>query len=392
MEAGPLRLDLFHRDAAYQGRWLSLHPREFALLWRLAETPGRTVSQQALLADVWRLTIEPGTNRVAVHVARLRRKLAAVGLEAMIATDGAGYRFDPMRPSICGLDSARAMRDDDRNVIEERARMATQADERRVETELGEDGVMHVRLNRPDKMNALDPEMFEAIIAAGEALMERKDVRVVVLSGEGRSFCAGLDTASFARTPDPDEPKITARTHGDSNKYQQVAMVWRKLPMPVIAALHGVCFGGGMQIASGADIRVAAPDTRMAIMEMKWGLVPDMGGYHLWRGLVRDDVLRELVYTNREFSGEEAQALGLATFVADDPLARAKEIAATIAQRNPDAVRAAKRLSNRMHEDAGEDLLMAESVEQAGVIRQPNQVEAVMAAMAKRKPDFGDAS
>ena len=168
--------------------------------------------------------------------------------------------------------------------------------------------------------------------------------------------------------------------------------MWRKLPMPVIAAVHGVCFGGGMQIASGADIRVVAPDARMAIMEMKWGLVPDMGGYQLWRGLVRDDVLRELVYTNREFSGEEAQVLGLATHVTDDPLAKAKEIAATIAQRNPDAVRAAKRLHNRMHDETGEDMLMAESVEQAGVIRQPNQIEAVMAGMAKRAPNFTDAA
>ena len=391
IEAGPLRLDLFYRDAALDGRWLALHPREFALLWRLAETPGHTVSQRTLLADVWRTTITPDTNRIAVHVARLRRKLATVGLDRLIATDPPGYRLDAPCPS-GRLDTAPAIRDDGQNRIEESASMATEAQQRRVESELGEDGVMHVRLNRPDKMNALDPEMFRAIIAAGEALMERKDVRVVVLSGEGRSFCAGLDTASFARTPDPAEPKLTDRTHGDSNSYQQVATVWRKLPVPVIAALHGVCFGGGMQIASGADIRVAAPDTRMAIMEMKWGLVPDMGGYQLWRGLVRDDVLRELVYTNREFSGEEAQALGLATFVADDPLARAKEIAATIAQRNPDAVRAAKRLSNRMHDATGEDLLLAESEEQAGIIRQPNQVEAVMAGMAKRAPNFTDAA
>ncbi|GAB5349196.1 crotonase/enoyl-CoA hydratase family protein [Alteriqipengyuania sp. 357] len=391
IEAGPLRLDLFHRDAAVEGRWLALHPREFALLWRLAETPGRTVSQRTLLFDVWRLTFEPGTNRIAVHVARLRRKLAPMGLDGLIATDGPGYRLDPAGES-GRLDSAPTIRNDGQNRIEESASMATEAQEKRVESELGEDGVMHVRLNRPDKMNALDPEMFRAIIAAGEALMERKDVRVVVLSGEGRSFCAGLDTSSFARTPDPDEPKLTDRTYGDSNGYQQVATVWRKLPVPVIAALHGVCFGGGMQIASGADIRVAAPDTRMAIMEMKWGLVPDMGGYQLWRGLVRDDVLRELVYTNREFSGEEAQTLGLATFVADDPLAKAKEIAATIAQRNPDAVRAAKRLSNRMHDATGEDLLLAESQEQARIIRQPNQVEAVMAGMAKRTPNFTDAS
>ncbi len=382
IDAGPLRLDLFHRDAHLGGRWLALHPREFALLWRLAETPDRTVSQRTLLAEVWRLPFEPGTNRVAVHVARLRRKLENFGLAALVATDGPGYR----------LDSAATLRDEGAYLIEEERAMATQVEEQRVESDLGEDGVMHVRLNRPDKMNALDPEMFAAIIAAGEALMDRKDVRVVVLSGEGRSFCAGLDTSSFARTPDASEAKLTDRTHGDSNKFQQVATIWRKLPMPVIAAVHGVCFGGGMQIASGADIRVAAPDTRMAIMEMKWGLVPDMGGYQLWRGLVRDDVLRELVYTNREFSGEEAQALGLATHVSDDPLAKAMEIARTIAQRNPDAVRAAKRLHNRMHDESGEDLLMAESVEQAGVIRQPNQIEAVMAGMAKRVPNFTDAA
>ena len=381
MEAGPLRLDLFHRDAHVRDRWLALHPREFALLWRLAETPDATVSQRALLQDVWRLPFEPGTNRVAVHVARLRRKLETVGLSAMIATDGAGYRLDSAAPLRNEL-SERIQTNEER----ESASMASQVEEQRVAVEIGEDGVAHVRLNRADKMNALDPAMFEAIIAAG------KDVRVVVLSGEGRSFCAGLDTSSFARTPDPDEPKLTDRTHGDSNKFQQVATVWRKLPMPVIAAVHGVCFGGGMQIASGADIRVVAPDARMAIMEMKWGLVPDMGGYQLWRGLVRDDVLRELVYTNREFSGEEAQVLGLATHVTDDPLAKAKEIAATIAQRNPDAVRAAKRLHNRMHDETGEDMLMAESVEQAGVIRQPNQIEAVMAGMAKRAPNFTDAA
>ena len=387
MEAGPLRLDLFHRDARVRDRWLALHPREFALLWRLAETPGHTVSQRALLEDVWRLSFEPGTNRVAVHVARLRRKLAPVGLDAMIATDGAGYRLDSAAP-LRNEPSERIQT----NEIRESGSMASQVEEQRVAVEIGEDGVAHVRLNRADKMNALDPAMFEAIIAAGESLMERKDVRVVVLSGEGRSFCAGLDTSSFARTPDPDEPKLTDRTHGDSNKFQQVATVWRKLPMAVIAAVHGVCFGGGMQIASGADIRVVAPDARMAIMEMKWGLVPDMGGYQLWRGLVRDDVLRELVYTNREFSGEEAQVLGLATHVSDDPLAKAKEIAATIAQRNPDAVRAAKRLHNRMQDETGEDMLMAESVEQAGVIRQPNQIEAVMAGMAKRAPNFTDAA
>jgi enoyl-CoA hydratase/carnithine racemase len=167
-------------------------------------------------------------------------------------------------------------------------------------------------------------------------------------------------------------------------------MLWRKLPMPVIAAVHGVCFGGGLQIASGADIRVIAPDARLAVMEMKWGLIPDMGGYALWRGMVREDMLRELTYTNREFSGAEALGLGFATFVDENPHARAMAIAREIADRNPDAMREAKALFNEytdMDEDA---ILMAESVRQAKVIRKPNQIEAVMAGMQKRAATFID--
>jgi enoyl-CoA hydratase/carnithine racemase len=167
-------------------------------------------------------------------------------------------------------------------------------------------------------------------------------------------------------------------------------MLWRKLPMPVIAAVHGVCFGGGLQIASGADIRVVAPDARLAVMEMKWGLIPDMGGYALWRGMVREDVLRELTYTNREFSGAEALSIGFATFVDENPHARAIAIAREIADRNPHAMREAKALFNEyadMDEDA---ILMAESVRQARVIRTPNQIEAVMAGMQKRAGVFAD--
>lgn len=260
----------------------------------------------------------------------------------------------------------------------------------RVSVTLGENGVAQVRLTRPDKMNALDPEMFARIIEAGQYLHDLKGLRAVVLSGEGRAFCAGLDLSNFARTPAPDEPGITERTHGNANKFQQVAMQWRKLPVPVIAAIHGVCFGGGLQIASGADIRVAAPDTRLAIMEMKWGLVPDMGGYALWRGLVRDDVLRELVYTNREFSGEQAKEYGLATHVDTDPLARATAIASEIANRNPHAIRAAKRLHAAMVERPTDAILMDESIEQHAVMRTPNQVEAVMAGMEKRPARYAD--
>ncbi len=261
----------------------------------------------------------------------------------------------------------------------------------RVSIDLGEDGVAQVRLTRPDKMNALDPEMFERIIAAGSALHHMQGLRAVVLSGEGASFCAGLDTSTFGQQKDEDAPSLTERTYGDSNKFQQVATQWRKLPVPVICAIQGVCFGGGMQIASGADIRVAAPDARMAIMELKWGLVPDMGGYALWRGLVRDDVLRELIYTNRQFSGREAQEYGLATFVDSDPQTRATAIATEIAARNPHAIRAAKRLSNAMADHGNDELLMAESREQHAIMRTENQIEAVMAGMAKRAPVFKDA-
>ena len=264
------------------------------------------------------------------------------------------------------------------------------APENRVTIDLADNGVAQVRFNRPEKMNALDPAQFEAIIAAGEEVRAMKGLRAVVLAGEGRAFCAGLDVSSFTATPDGSRKPLTERTHGNANTFQEVAMTWRKCPVPVIAAIHGVCFGGGLQIASGADIRVVHPATRMAIMEMKWGLVPDMGGYHLWRGNVRDDRLRELVYTNREFSGEEAKEYGLATFVSEDPLGKANDIANEIANRNPEAIRAAKRLSDAMHDQPGDDLLMAESVEQAGVMRKPNQIEAVMAGMQKRVANFTD--
>lgn len=260
----------------------------------------------------------------------------------------------------------------------------------RVSIELGNDGVAQVRFTRADKMNALDDEMFERILEAGQELHTMKGVRAVVLSGEGRAFCAGLDLSNFSRPRSGDEPALTERTHGNANRPQQAAMVWRKLPMPVIAAVHGVCFGGGLQIASGPDIRVVHPETRMSVMEMKWGLVPDMGGYALWRGLVRDDVLRELVYTNREFTGAEAKEIGLATFVEEDPLARATAIASEIANRNPHAIRAAKRLHEGMTDRDTDAILLEESIEQHAIMRSKNQVEAVMAGMEKRAPAFDD--
>ena len=260
----------------------------------------------------------------------------------------------------------------------------------RVSIDLADNGVAQVRFTRGDKMNALDRAQFEAVLEAGQALREMKGLRVAVLSGEGRAFCAGLDLSSMAAGGSNPQAKLVDRTHGNANRAQEAAMTWRKCPVPVIAAVHGVCFGGGLQIASGADIRVVHPATRMAVMEMKWGLVPDMGGYALWRGLVRDDILRELTYTNREFSGEEALGLGFATMIGDDPLARATALAETIANKNPDAIRGSKRLFKVMQEEGEDAILLAESREQDGIMRTPNQVEAVMAEMEKRPPRFAD--
>jgi enoyl-CoA hydratase/carnithine racemase len=250
-----------------------------------------------------------------------------------------------------------------------------------------ENGVCHVQLNRPEKMNALDPAMFEAIIGAIDELSGRSDIRVAVVSGEGRAFSAGLDLASFGLSDDAPSD-LVPRTHGDANFVQQLGWGWRQLPVPVIAAVHGTCFGGGMQIMAGADVKIIHPETRCAVMEMRWGLIPDMAGFPLWRGSVRDDVLRRLVYTNELFDGTEAQSYGFATEVNDEPLARAMELAAEIASKNPDAIVAAKRMCNSLADKTDAELLLAESVEQTDVIYQPNQLEAVAAFFEKRAANF----
>jgi enoyl-CoA hydratase/carnithine racemase len=260
----------------------------------------------------------------------------------------------------------------------------------RVSLDLGPNGVAQVRLTRADKLNALDPAMFESLIAVGQALFETPGLRAVVLAGEGKSFCAGLDLASLSAPGSPDGSHLSERTHGNANLYQQVALQWRKLPVPVIAAVHGVCFGGGLQIAGGADLRVVAPDARLAVMEVKWGIVPDMGGFALWRGLVRDDVLRTLTYTAQEFTGEEALVHGFATLVDADPIARATALAGAMAERSPTAVRAAKALFNRAADATLDEILTAESVTQQGLMGSRNQREAVASGLERRAAHFVD--
>jgi enoyl-CoA hydratase/carnithine racemase len=249
------------------------------------------------------------------------------------------------------------------------------------------DQIADVRLTRADKMNAIDPAMFVEIGAAIDALTERKDVRCVVLSGDGKAFCAGLDMASMAAGGSGTNAE---RNDQGSILPQHVALGWRNLPMPVIAAVHGVAFGGGFQIMSGADIRIAAPGTRFAIRETYWGLVPDMAGFVIWRGLVRDDVLRELVYTAREFDADEALHHGFITRIADDPYAASMEVATTIAGRSPHAIRGAKRLCNMAHDADPAAMLLAETKEQMAVIGKPNMMEAVAANMGKRVAVFAD--
>jgi enoyl-CoA hydratase/carnithine racemase len=271
-------------------------------------------------------------------------------------------------------------------------RASTTSDER-VTIEIS-DGIAEVTLNRPDKLNALDPAMFDSIIAAGERLTRTVGLRAVVLAGAGKGFCAGLDKVSFeAMAGGAAEQKfadIIRRTHGTTNAWQQAAYVWRMLPVPVIAAVHGVAFGGGFQIALGADIRYVTPEARLSIMEIKWGLVPDMSGIALMSELARSDVIRELAMTGRIFSGAEAFAFGFATSLHADPLAAARSTAREIAARSPEAVRAIKRLMNLASDADSAAILLAESREQATLIGSPNQIEAVRAGMEGRPGRFAD--
>lgn len=250
------------------------------------------------------------------------------------------------------------------------------------------DGIAQVRLMRPEKMNALDPAMFEAISAAGAELKRNPDVRAVVLSGEGDAFCAGLDVERIKAAAAGESilpfADLNQRTHGMTNWAQHLAWLWRELPVPVIAAVHGVAYGGGFQLALGADIRYVEPDARFAIIETKWGLVPDMAGTQLMRHLAREDIVRELTYTTRVFSAEEALAYGFATHITPDPQGAALEAARLISRHSPDAIRAAKRLLNLAVDCNAATGLAAETAEQNALLARPNNIEAVMANLEKR--------
>lgn len=251
--------------------------------------------------------------------------------------------------------------------------------------------VATVTLVRGDKHNALDAGMFEGLAAAADRLRTEPGVRAVVLHGEGKSFCSGLDIASFMSGPMSIDDLLAREDGRIANLPQRVATDWAAVPVPVIAAIHGNCFGGGLQIALGADLRIAAPDARLSVLEIKWGLVPDMGITQTLPRLVGIDRAKELTLTGRRLSGSEAERLGLVTSVADDPLAAARALAADIAARSPDAIRAAKRLYDRTWSGmAPADALRLETELQVGLMGSPNQIAAVTAAMTGEPGAYTD--
>ena len=255
-----------------------------------------------------------------------------------------------------------------------------------------EAGIVEVRLARPDKHNGLDVAMFEGLVAAGEALLDDRSVRVVVLHGEGASFCAGLDFRAFMSGGPEVREKLLARDpdRSPANLAQRVAWIWAELPVPVIAAVHGTCIGGGLQIALAADLRIVHPEAKLAVKEIHWGLIPDMSITRTLARLVRLDVAKELTFTGREFDGREALALGLATRLADDPLTEARALAQEIAAQSPEAIRAAKTLWNQAPQLDDATALALETELQLPLLGSHNQLEAVQARFMKRAPKFRD--
>ena len=263
-----------------------------------------------------------------------------------------------------------------------------------------QDGVADVRMVRAEKLNAIDAEMFSALVEAGRSVAADPAVRAVVLSGEGRAFCAGLDFSSFQAMSGGGRGERRNDVGGmlgrddesPANPAQRSAWIWQEVPVPVIAAVHGVAYGGGLQIALGADLRYVAPDARLSVMEVKWGLIPDMSGTQTLRHLVGLDVAKELTFTGRVISGTEAGELGLATRVVDNPREAALALAAEIASKSPDAIRAAKKLLNASVGTSLAEGLQLEAKLQGSLIGSPNQLEAVGANLQKRDPKFRDPS
>ena len=269
------------------------------------------------------------------------------------------------------------------------------------------DGIADVKMNRADKRNALDNAMFTSLNAAGEYLKKLDGLRVVVLSGDGASFCAGLDFSSFAQMAEAGAKANATDNNADkktdmnagvmvdgriTHMAQQVCWVWQEVPVPVIAAVHGHALGGGIQIALGADIRIVHPETQLSVREVHWGLIPDMTGTLMLSRLVRPDIVKNLVFTARVFSGHEAHEMGIATQLSQNVHADAMTMAREIAGRSPEAVRGAKKLINLLANSGAAEQFAAERETIGKLIGSANQAEAVMSHFEKRPPNFESGS
>lgn len=250
------------------------------------------------------------------------------------------------------------------------------------------DGVARVTLSRPDKLNSLTMDTLDSLVETARRLRADRDLRAVVLTGEGRSFCAGLDFATVGREPRRIAAAFLPRPWRGTNHFQEACWAWRRLPVPVVAAVHGHCLGGGVQIALGADFRITTPDAQWSVLEAKWGLIPDMSGVRALADQVGMDVAKRLTMTAETMSGDEAVRLGLATEVADDPVAAAEDLVATLLTRSPDQLASAKRIFERTWTSGPRATFARERLEQLWLFTRANTKVARRAATARTEPSY----
>jgi len=251
------------------------------------------------------------------------------------------------------------------------------------------DGIAHVRLDRPDKLNALALDTLDELVTTARRLTKDRTLRAVIISGEGDSFCSGLDIAAAMRSPTRIAKAFVPLPWRGTNLFQEACWAWRRMPVPVIAAVHGHCYGGGLQIALGADFRFATPDSRWSVLEGKWGIIPDMSGMRTLTELLGADVAKKLTMTAEEFDGAEALRLGLVTELHDDPVKAATAFAESLLTKSPDAIAAAKRLINGAITGSARRTFARERREQLRLLALPNTAILRKAVMAKATPAFG---
>ena len=216
-------------------------------------------------------------------------------------------------------------------------------------------GIATVTLNRPDKRNAMSFALLKELVRIANLIKKDRSIRCVILTGEAQVFSAGIDLT------DLNNPKNTAYAAWELIKpgqslFQKAFLVWQELPVPVIAAIEGFCFGAGMQLALAADIRIAHPSTQMSIMESRWGLVPDMGLTRSIKGIIGLDLAKELTLTARIFDARYAKNIGLVTHLDESPLTQAQALAAEMLNRSPDALAAVKRVLDAMEHSPNKSL------------------------------------